>query len=55
MTFNVKCLEDKLKCRIFVVRLGIRKKMVHIPFGTHTTNNPNSVIRSFVKTLFLTN
>ena len=32
MIFNVKCLEDKLKCRIFVVRLRIRKKKGAKPF-----------------------
>ncbi len=32
MIFNVKCLEDKLKGRIFVVRLGMGKKKGAKPF-----------------------
>ena len=32
MIFNVKCLENKLKGRIFVVRLGMGKKKGATPF-----------------------
>ena len=56
MTFNVKCLEDKLKCRIFVVRLGMSKKKGATPFllsvSLQTTKTIRFVSFATLKTIF---